>query len=319
MSPMHSLRLLLAALSLSSAGQLWAAETQSPAMPLAEAQKAPLVAVAQAGQRLVAVGDHGVVVLSSNGQDWRQAKRVEVDSLLTAVSFADARQGWAVGHGGVVLHSRDGGETWSLQQRLDEQPVLLSVWFDTTRHGIVVGAYGYAAVTQDAGQSWQRLSVGEEGDDYHLNHIFAAPNGNLFVAAEMGNAYRSTDRGATWQALDTGASGSLWTGTALSDGRILLAGMSGRVLLSADQGDTWQDIDSGSHESITAIQTLADGRVALVGNGGLVAVADAALQRFTAHVREDRQNLSALVPQGSAGLLLFGPAGVLSQDSASLQ
>lgn len=316
MSPMHSLHLLLAALSLSGTGQLWAAEAQSMAMPLAEARKAPLVAVAQAGQRLVAVGDHGVVVLSDNDQDWRQARRVEVDSLLTALSFANAQQGWAVGHGDVVLHSTDGGETWSLQQRLDEQPVLLSAWFENARHGVVVGAYDYAVETRDGGQSWQRLNIGEAGDDYHFNHVFAAPNGNLFFAAEMGNAYRSTDRGATWQALNTGANSSLWTGTALGDGRILLACMSGRVLLSADQGDTWQEIDSGSHESITAIQVLADERVALVGNGGLVAMTDAALQRFSARVREDRQNLSALAPQGKDGFLVLGQSGIQSDVPA---
>lgn len=132
-------------------------------MPLAHAQNAPLLAVTQAGQRMIALGDHGVVILSDDGHTWRQAKSVPVDGLLTALSFVDAQQGWAVGHGGVLLKTDDGGETWTLLQRMEGQPVLLSVWFENTRHGIVVGAYGYAAQTEDGGQSWTRLSVGEEG------------------------------------------------------------------------------------------------------------------------------------------------------------
>lgn len=317
MSAIHSLRLPLAVLILAATGMLHATEDSTPAMQLAEPQRAPLVAVAQAGQRLAALGDHGVVVLSDDGQTWRQARSVPVDGLLTALSFADARQGWAVGHGGLVLHTADAGETWDLQARLEGQPVLLSVWFENALHGIVTGAYGYAAETRDGGRSWQRLTVSADGDDYHLNHLFPGPKGSLFIAAEMGNAYRSLDGGATWQLLDTGASGSLWTGLGLRDGRLLLAGMSGRVLRSDDLGDSWHELDSGSEEAITAIAQLPDGRVALAGNGGLVGVSDPGVGRFTATVREDRLNLAALTPLASGGLLLFAPSGVLLQESGT--
>ncbi|HLD68358.1 MAG TPA: YCF48-related protein [Pseudomonas sp.] len=295
------------------------AAERAPAMRLAQAQQAPLVAVSRAGERLVAVGDYGVVALSDGGQDWRQARAVPVDTLLTAVSFADTHNGWAVGHGGVLLHTRDAGEHWALQQQLEGKPVLLSVWFENSRHGIVTGAYGYASETQDGGQSWQRLGVGAEDNDYHLNQIFAGPNGSLFIAAEGGNAYRSRDNGVTWEALDTGASGSLWSGSTLRDGRVLLVGMSGRVLLSEDRGDSWRALDSGSQEAITAVTQLADGRVVVVGNGGLVSVADADLKHFSPAIREDRSNLSALLTAGGDQLTLFSPQGVLHHQLSSRQ
>lgn len=295
------------------------ASERTPSMRQTQAQHAPLVAVSQAGERLVAVGDYGVVALSEGGQDWRQARAVPVDTLLTAVSFADAQNGWAVGHGGVLLHTRDAGESWTLQQRLEGNPVLLSVWFENTRHGIVTGAYGYASETQDGGQSWQRLSLGANDDDYHLNHIFCAPDGSLFIAAEGGNAYRSRDNGVTWEALDTGVSGSLWSGITLRDGRVLLAGMSGRVLLSKDRGDSWRELDSGSQEAITAVTQLADGRVVVVGNGGLVSVADADLKHFSTAIREDRLNLSALLAVDDDQLTLFSQQGVLHQRLSSRQ
>ena len=310
------LRLLLACALLACASVTLhghAAEA-TPSMRLEQVQHAPLVAVGKSGSRLVAVGDHGVVALSEDGQHWRQAQSVPVDGLFTALSFANARNGWLVGHSGMLLRTEDGGENWILQPPLEDQPVLLSVWFENSLHGIVTGAYGYISETHDGGQSWQRLTVSEEGDDFHLNHIFAGPQGSLFIAAEGGNAYRSRDNGATWQALDTGASGSLWSGTTLRDGRVLLVGMSGRVLLSEDAGDSWRELDSGSQEAITAVTQLVDDRVVLVGNGGLVSVADPELQRFRAQVRADRLNVAALATLGAGQLALFSTQGVLKQD-----
>ena len=38
-----------------------------------------------------------------------------VSADLTALHFANAQQGWAVGHEGVVLHTPDGGASWTLQ------------------------------------------------------------------------------------------------------------------------------------------------------------------------------------------------------------
>ena len=69
----------------------------------------------RAGDRLVAVGQRGHVVVSSDGgATWKQAQ-VPVSSDLVAVYFVDAKQGWAVGHDGVILHTADGGEYWELQ------------------------------------------------------------------------------------------------------------------------------------------------------------------------------------------------------------
>src|SRR5688500_1065101 len=74
-----------------------------------------LLGVAQAGDRLVAVGERGIVVTSDDGgASWTQSP-VPVSSTLTAVSFAGAQRGWAVGHDGVILHSADGGRSWIRQ------------------------------------------------------------------------------------------------------------------------------------------------------------------------------------------------------------
>src|SRR5882762_6618150 len=76
---------------------------QRPALAVREPQRAVLLSGAQAGTRVVAVGERGVVALSDDGgTTWRQAP-CPVSVTLTMVRFADDRHGVAVGHGGTVL------------------------------------------------------------------------------------------------------------------------------------------------------------------------------------------------------------------------
>ena len=59
-----------------------------------------------------------------------QAAEVPTRTTLTAVMFIDAKRGWAVGHGGLVLATLDGGEHWKVQfGRQEAENSLFSVWF----------------------------------------------------------------------------------------------------------------------------------------------------------------------------------------------
>src|SRR5262245_50694342 len=88
---------------------------ERPAQSSPLASKRLLQSVARAGDRLVAVGPRGHILVSSDsGQSWTQST-VPVSSDLTAVYFANDKAGWAVGHDGVVLATTDGGDTWVKQ------------------------------------------------------------------------------------------------------------------------------------------------------------------------------------------------------------
>lgn len=279
-----------------------------PAMKARLAAKVPVTGMARAGDALVAVGDYGTVVRSTdNGQSWQQAA-VPVSSLLTAVHFADARRGWAVGHGGVVLATADGGANWTLQQVLDDKPVLLSVCFTSAERGYAVGAYGTAWRTTDSGKNWEPIAVGQGRDaDLHLNHIFATRTGALYIAAETGLAFRSTDGGDSWTPLKTGVSGSLWGGLEAGD-EVVLLGMSGRVLASRDGGDSWRAIEGDTEQSLTGAVADGKGGLMVVGAGGVMLRGDG--QRLAAEVRGDRQNLAAVVLAADGSVVVGGQLGV---------
>ncbi len=298
------------------------APTLNAAVRVPHAVQAAMLATARAGGRIVAVGDHGVVLLSDDeGRTHRQAQQVPVDVTLTGVSFADAKNGWAVGHWGVVLHSQDGGETWTLQRSDTQQDrPLFAVHFFDAKQGVAVGLWSLVLVTADGGAHWLPVSPpapeGARRADLNLLGLFADGQGRLYASAERGMVLRSDDRGLQWRYLSTGYAGSLWTGAATSDGTLLVAGLRGSLFRSSDSGKHWQRIDTHSKSSITALAAQG-AHVFGVGLDGLLLRSDNAGATFTAEVRADRLPLTAIALGLLGRPLLYSRQGPLQQEAGS--
>ncbi|CAG0957927.1 Ycf48-like protein [Burkholderiales bacterium] len=273
------------------------------------AHKAPLLAAATAGERLVAAGDFGTVLLSDDaGRTWRQAK-TPTRATLPALAFSDRKNGWAAGHGGVVIATDDGGETWMHAGDLGREVVPFALFFDESKKGLAVGAFGFAAATRDGGKTWRelRVSTGEFADQ-HLYAIFADGKGRLWICAEGGNLYYTDDEGGSFKAVSLPYKGSIWGGLALADGTLLVWGMRGNILRSADHGKTWASIPSGTDQALTA--GLARGKdVLLVGLAGAVAKSSDGGSTFRGATRPERQAHTALL-EAQGRILSFTLAGL---------
>lgn len=290
-----------------------------PAEHAEAAMSSPILAATHAGKRVVAVGDHGIVLLSDDdGKTFRQARSVPVDSTLTAVSFIDQRTGWAGGHGGVIVRTQDGGETWKLQ-RSDtsvDQPIF-SVYFKDASEGWAVGLWSLMLHTTDGGATWSTVQLpppaGQKKADRNLYAIFADPKGNLFVACEQGRVMRSTDGGKNWTYAETGYAGSFWTGISLQDGILLVGGLRGTIYRSADGGNSWQVAQTPFKSSVTDIIEVAGKRVIAVGLDGVTLESHDEGVTFTGKQRSDRSVLTAILDAGPAAPpLLFSTNGLLA-------
>lgn len=296
-------------------GHAIAASAQKPAVAVTHPSQAPILAAARAGQRIVAVGDHGIVLLSDdNGRTFHQAKTVPTQALLTSLSFIDAKQGWAAGHDGVILHTADGGETWTLQREdLAGDKPLFAIRFNDAKNGFAVGLFGNAVQTNDGGAHWAALSVQTgEVTDHHLYGIFGDANSALYIAGEAGLIYRSADRGATWTTIKTNNAGSLWAGLQLKDGSLIVVGQRGHVLSSTDQGTTWSETPSGTQQSLTSVVQQSNGDVLVVGLAGTTLLSKDAGKTFVIHERADRAPLTAAAIGSNDAALLFGATGVIA-------
>ncbi|KAB2968077.1 MAG: glycosyl hydrolase [Zoogloea sp.] len=319
-------RLILALLGAAAGLARAEAPAAPPAVPALQAARANphadqamLLGATRAGSRLVAVGDHGTVILSDDGgKTFRQARQVPVRAMLNAVSFIDDRQGWAAGHRGVILATTDGGETWTLQrQDLDKDQPLFSVLFTDAQHGWACGLWSLLLRTDDGGKTWQPVSLpvppGAKRADRNLYSLFADRKGGLFIAAEQGRVVHSRDGGASWDYLDTGYKGSLWAGIALEDGSLLVGGLRGALYRSDDGGSHWAPLKAASLSSITAFSEGAGGQVMASALDGVSLLSTDGGRQFSATQRPDRQPLTALIA-GGAGRppVLFSKAGVLA-------
>ena len=192
--------LAAAALGCGIALGAWAAPVDEQVLPAhgplraATVQRLLLLDAARAGGRIVAVGARGYILVSADqGATWSRARSPEAP-LLTAVDFADAKDGWAVGHDSVILATTDGGDTWTQQfSAPSEQRPLLDVLFVSRETGFAVGAYGAYYETTDGGRSWNVRKI--IPDDKHLNAIVQTAPGKLLIVGEAGTILVSDDGG----------------------------------------------------------------------------------------------------------------------------
>ncbi|MGD8734954.1 MAG: YCF48-related protein [Gammaproteobacteria bacterium] len=317
-------------------------------MPMAT--EALLLDATRIDEKIVAVGDFGIVLTSTDdGETWQQSQ-VPTRSMLTGVWFHDSNLGWAVGHDAVVLKTTDGGATWEL---VNYQPELLlplfDVWFADPSTGLAVGAYGFVLKTSDGGDTWVEGTLnavplteaeeetadqvsesgGEEdepfweedfstGIDFHLNKIIEGSDGRLYVAAEAGNIYRSDDRGETWVSLPSDYTGSYFGALTLPDDDLLIFGLRGNMFRSSDGGLAWRQIKTPVETSLNEGDIMADGAIAVVGMSGTVLVSRDGGETFELVQREDRKSMTSVLATGTGGLILFGEGGIVRMESGDL-
>ena len=304
----------------------FAQNVERPELGIVPAEHVPAAATSMmlsatlAGTRIVAVGDHGVVLLSDDsGKSFRQARSVPVSSTLTGVSFVDATHGWAVGQWGVVLNTVDGGESWTLQRSdLTVDQPLFSVYFKNAKDGWAVGLWSLMLHTVDGGATWTTVKPppppGAKKADRNLYRIFADSKGALFIACEQGRVMQSADDGATWNYNETGYTGSFWTGVALQDGVVLVGGLRGTIYRSIDGGKIWSVSQSSFKSSITDMLQLADKSIVAVGLDGVTLISGDDGASFSGNQRSDRVPLTALSksPAGAAPPVVFSAGGPIS-------
>ncbi len=338
--PLLAPQALAQAESVPSAARATAALSQ-PALVTPKALNASMLAIAAAGQRLVAAGERGTILYSDDaGKSWRQAS-VPVGVSLTALQFVDATQGWAVGHQGVVLHTRDAGASWTKQldgiqaaalvlqaaQQLSgaeqaraledarhliedgpDKP-LLDLYFENARNGYVLGAYNLLFKTSDGGATWQAWQL--HVDNPKGLHLYGM-RGNgatLYLAGEQGLLLRSTDQGNSFRGLASPYKGSYFGVLAARSGALLAYGLRGNVYWSGDQGSSWSKVESGVQASLSGATELADGTLVLVSQGGEVLLSRDQGRSFSA-LAGTTLPLAAVAQARDGALVLAGLRGM---------
>lgn len=284
--------LLLTPFTLAAAGTVIPEYLPAPMVREAAGQR--LLDITRAGERLLAVGARGLVILSGDeGQSWRQVP-VPVSATLTAVSFADARHGWAVGHAGVIIATRDGGENWTLQfdgERANAQAV--DYW--TQRQSALEAAL---AESEAAGEQDEELSIALEDAGFALEDaLINAETGPAdpfldvlfldsregFAVGAYGMLFHTVNGGEDWniaiEGIDNPARFHYYALHRLGD-RLFLSGEAGLLFVADRETLAWQRFEGVYDGSLFGIAELG-GRVATFGLRGNLFLAEAQAEAET--------------------------------------
>ncbi|HSH90264.1 MAG TPA: YCF48-related protein [Ramlibacter sp.] len=239
----HAIAVLLASAANAHAADLLAL----PSLPSRRAARALMLGIARAGNDIVAVGERGIVLYSTDGgTNWHQAT-VPVSVTLTAVHFPTPTHGFAVGHDGVILASRDGGRKWELQ-------------YDGKRANelVLASAERRLAQARDVKDEAARKEAEIELDDARaavragasrpLLSVWFRYEREGYAVGSYGQIFRTTDAGKTWEYVSAVPNPDRLHYNAITQtpgGTLVIAGEAGRVYRSSNKGASWQRLDTG--------------------------------------------------------------------------
>mgnify|MGYP000106079901 FL=1 len=289
-----------------------------PSVEARLASKSLLLDITKVGiNKLVAVGERGHILLSSNAVDWQQAN-VPLQTTLTSVFFINNELGWAVGHDATILNTKDGGLTWQIQQNKPElEKPLLDIVFKNSTEGLAIGAYGLSFRTTDGGVTWENefhsefllpedaeylKELKQEDEEAYLDEASSIlPHFNrividgrtLYMVGEIGLIAKSNDFGRNWLPFDEIYQGSFFDISRTMQGNLVVVGLRGHVFRSLKNGTPWQQRETETTALLNDIVLSDDERIFILGNNGTLLESVDDGQNYRLRIQKDGKALVA--------------------------
>tara|TARA_R110001592_G_scaffold7190_2_gene40560 strand:- start:11893 stop:13077 length:1185 start_codon:yes stop_codon:yes gene_type:complete len=303
---------------------------KTPAKHYSHIENTAFLSLQRISNRIVAVGDRGVIAFSDNeGVSWQQSD-VPISTLMTSVHFPNETEGWAVGHGGSILYTADRAQSWKLQ--LDGRQVnqlLLQKAKDTLQKLKEDYAQAdeyqkqdlqYAVEDAEYALSNAEFDVGLGPANPFLDVLFLNEKKGFAVGA-YGLFVVTEDGGQTWisaaSRLENFDRYHLNTLAQLKGGAIIIAGEAGTLFASYDQGLQWETLYGPYQGSFFGIQpTESKDEALLYGLKGHVFKTQDAGQSWKSIPVSVETSLTSSAISQDGELVISGYSGVvlLSND-----
>jgi photosystem II stability/assembly factor-like uncharacterized protein len=320
----------------SDGGTTWQARSSGQLYQLSDG-------VALSASDLWAVDANGALLHSTDGATWReQASPVRWSQRLSAVSFPDANDGWAVGTAnttqaaaeppsGVIFHTSDGGVSWTPQSSVLSGE-LTGVQFVDPSDGWAIsdmpfgfgsGANAALERTTDGGSDWVAEYVPDNPSLTALSFSSATTGwaGGYYSTnsgAQVAAIFKTTDGGQSWKS-ETLPSGlqnvSSLQSLDASNGWAVASGSTSTtikdvLLQTTDGGATWTTVSglpAAAYATCVSFLNASQGWVG--GYGGIWATTDGGTTWSEVAGSDD---VNALAATDSSHIWAFGDDGVVS-------
>ncbi|MES9968547.1 MAG: YCF48-related protein [Candidatus Thiodiazotropha sp.] len=229
---------------------------EEPSAPSKMASHSLLLDIELVKSKLIAVGERGHILISNDqAGSWAQAQ-VPVRSTLTASFFSDEKNGWVVGHDGVVLRTNDGGLSWvkQLDGRLvnrlmyehakmlfDETEAVMITATDDQLKALELRLENLTTTIEDA------ESFIDEGPSRPFLDIWFKNSLEGFIVGAFGLFLHTQDGGESWtpwfDKLDLTDAFHLNVISRIGES-LYIAGEAGLLYRSDDWGQSWNMLES---------------------------------------------------------------------------
>jgi photosystem II stability/assembly factor-like uncharacterized protein len=281
-----------------------------------------ILALEPAGDAMVAGGELGYVLRSTDGGNSWQVAKVEPqrDAPITRIRFSDPDNGMAVGHEGLILRTSDGGQTWQ-ELHFDEQDgtPLMDIRRLPSGTWVAVGAFARVLRSVDDGKTWESVKIpGTEAEEPHLNSLVPGfDSQDWLLVGERGLVMRSSDGGETFEPVPQFYTGSFYGAVPLDPQNWVVYGMRGHVYRSVDGGATWTASELQAPVSSFGHAFLSDRTLLLVGQGGVVQASRDSGATFKVVKAGGLASFTSLVPLDDGRWLIASDQGIRSHDQAA--
>lgn len=225
----------------------------------------------------IAVGDHGVLLESSDGgETWVVDETLDIEQALLSVTTA-GEHALVAGQEGIIL-TREGSGPWQVQESGTTERILSVAMVDS---GLAMAAGGFGTLlrSNDFGATWETLWLSwaeyleDPGYEPHLYDVEIMPDGHILLAGEFGLILISRDGGDTWERRNA-SDESIFGMTVLGNGQGLAVGQNGYVLRTVDGGENWARVEVPSDANLLDAWLSDNGAAITVGIRALLSSGD---------------------------------------------
>lgn len=257
--------------------------------------------------KIVAIADAGVVLVSDNkGDSWQ---RIQLPSLaaLTSVTACPNGSFVAIDTRHQLWLSDASAMNWKAS-KIDTQESLMGLACGPDNKIWLGASFSTLLSSDDQGASWTTIS---QDDDFQITAIQFVNEKFAVAAAEFGNMLYSHDAGKNWQRGELLPNEFYPMGAYFKDEtQGWVSGLSGTILHTADAGQTWTRQDTARSVPLYGISPVGERLFAVGDNGTLLEYAQGRWHEADG-VANISSYLIAALAVDDQHLLLAGGAGTL--------
>ncbi len=189
-----------------------------------------------------------------------------VTSVLNAIYFTDAYNGYVCGFEGTLLKTIDGGITWDTIE-VEYKINFRDVVFINQQKGFVIGEEGTILATIDSGFTWYNVPSTVSQTLFKI--IFIDDNTG-FIAGSDGVILKTTNSGNNWRRVVSNSTSLLYSLTMIDKNRGFAVGWEGELLSTTDGGDSWKKESPFTEQYLRNLYFTTQTDGIIIGGGGSI-------------------------------------------------